>query len=70
MSLFSSVFSWAQKSGVLAQAQQLALAESAKAIQAALHTSTEHAPDMKQQLEADAASLLKTVALGIATQAK
>jgi hypothetical protein len=70
MSFFSSVFHWAQNSGVLAQAQQVAAAEAAKAIQAALATASGHAPDMKPQLEQDAAAMLKTVMFGLSTQAK
>ena len=70
MSFFSSVFHWAQNSGVLAQAQQYAAAESAKAIQAALNKAIGHAPDMQAQLEVDAANMLKTAMLGIATKAK
>lgn len=70
MSVWLNIFHWAQNSGVLAQAQQVAAAESAKAIQAALDKAVGHAPDMKTQLELSAAQMLQATLAGLATKAK
>lgn len=70
MSILSNLFSWAKNSGVLAAAQKEAAAEVSQAVQSALATATQHAPDMQEPLQAAAQSMISLALAGIATKAK
>lgn len=70
MSVWTNLFHWAQNSGVLATAQKAAAAEAASYIDKALSKAVGHAPDMRQELERNAADFLKTTLVGLSTQNK